>query len=84
MIADPNRLGVLIEQWQPNTEVMIDAVDSAELFLLEGSFQEGKDYFRTYSWLRLPVNTIAIAHTGEIGAKVWLKTGYLLVSAPTN
>ncbi|MCC0176305.1 cupin domain-containing protein [Waterburya agarophytonicola K14] len=89
-VADLHRLGVSIqplfkdereevriESWLANTEVIIDASNGAELLVLEGSFIEGEDNFRPQSWLRLPANSMAIAYTGDKGAKVWLKTGHL-------
>jgi len=89
-VADPHRTGVSIkplfedereevqiELWKPDTEVIIDAPNGAELLVLEGSFTEGEDNFRPQSWLRLPINSIATAKTGTQGAKVWLKTGHL-------
>lgn len=64
---------------------MIDAVAGAKLLLLKGSFKSGNDLFQTHSWLRLPVNTVAIAQTGEFGAKVWVKTGHLSsATTPTS
>jgi len=94
-IADPNRLGVSlkrlykdereevrIEQWEPNTEIKIDALGGAELLVLEGSFREGEDHLQAQSWLRLPPSSIAIAHTGTDGATVWVKKGHLIFEDP--
>ncbi|WP_413467422.1 cupin domain-containing protein [Pleurocapsa sp. FMAR1] len=95
-ISDPQRPGVLvtplfkdkreevrIEEWQTDTEVVIDAPNGAELFVLEGSISEGKDNFHPQSWLRVPINSQIVAKAGANGAKVWLKTGHLpFVSAP--
>jgi anti-sigma factor ChrR (cupin superfamily) len=95
-VADPHRRGisikplfqdqreeVRIEEWQPNLEVVIDTPNGGELLVLEGSFTEGQDEFQPLSWLRLPVNSKAIANTGTNGAKVWIKTGHLpFVAAP--
>ena len=95
-ISDPQRPGVLvtplfkdereevrIEEWQAGTEVVIDAPNGAELFVLEGSMSEGKDKFHPQSWLRVPINSQIVAKAGTNGAKVLLKTGHLpFVSAP--
>ncbi len=97
-ISDPERPGVLvtplfkdereeicIEKWQANTEVVINAPDGAELFVLEGSMKEGKNNFHPQSWLRVPINSQIVAKAGANGAKVWLKTGHLpFVSAPNT
>ena len=97
-ISDPERPGVLvtplfkdereeirIEKWQANTEVVINAPDGAELFVLEGNMKEGKNYFYPQSWLRVPINSQIVAKAGANGAKVWLKTGHLpFVSAPNT
>ncbi len=95
---DPQRSGVLItplfkdereevriEEWSANTEVQINAPKGAELLVLSGSFLEGEDELVANSWLRVPINSQILAKTGDLGAKVWLKTGHLpFVSIPQD
>jgi len=94
-VSDANRAGVSVsplfkdehedvrlEYWQPNTKVAVDATGGAEIFVLQGGFIENGDELRKESWLRVPVNTIVKAHTGNAGAKVWIKSGHLI--SPVN
>ena len=61
----------------PVLRVTLDARGGAELFVLEGGFEEGDDALRTHSWLRSPVGTTVVARAGAQGARVWVKTGHL-------
>ena len=76
LFLDP-REDVRIEQWEPNTEIMIGADGGAEYFVLSGGFAEGGDTLRANSWLRLPDGMMVSARTGAEGARVWVKTGNL-------
>lgn len=89
-IADPQRPGVLVtplfkdareevslEDWSANAEIGVNFSQGVEILVLEGSFQIGEDEFSHRSWLRLPINSQAVAKVGNRGAKVWLKTGHL-------
>jgi hypothetical protein len=75
------REDVRVERWQPGAAVAIDTEGGAELFVLEGGFEEGGDRFRRHSWLRLPANAPANARAGAKGARVWIKSGHLRFAA---
>jgi len=68
---------VRFEQWDPGANVNIDSAGGAEIFVLEGGFEQGGDALRQHSWLRMPVNTETIATAGPDGASVWIKTNHL-------
>ena len=89
-VAELNRPGVTVsplykdEQedvrvgyWAPNAEIDIDSEGGAELFVLDGGFDEGGESLRKHSWLRIPVNKRIQAYAGDDGAKVWIKTGHI-------
>ncbi|WP_160060313.1 cupin domain-containing protein [Psychromonas sp. L1A2] len=59
------------------SEYTLDALGGAELFILEGSIQEGDDILFKHSWLRTPVETQLTIKAGKNGAKVWVKSGHL-------
>lgn len=71
------RESVRLEKWMAGAEVVVDATDGGELFVIEGGFEESGDKLRKHSWLRVPVNTKVVANVGAVGAKVWIKTGHL-------
>ncbi len=94
-VPDANRAGVKVsplfkdahedvrlEYWEPNTKVEVDASGGAEILVLDGSFTESGEELRKESWLRVPVNTKITAETGNLGAKVWIKSGHLV--SPVN
>lgn len=94
-VTDPERAGVAVtplfmdqrenvrlEHWAPNRDITIDADGGAELFVLDGGFEEGSDQFRRHSWLRLPIGGRFKAQTGAKGAKVWIKSGHLRFVEP--
>jgi hypothetical protein len=82
LFLDP-RENVRMERWAPGAEVSVAADGGAELFVLDGSFEEGGEGFRRHSWLRLPIGARATAKAGPAGARLWIKTGHLrFVSAP--
>ena len=81
LFKDP-REDVRVEHWESGTEVTITADGGAELFVLDGSFDEGGDTFRRHSWLRLPGDEPTFARAGLGGAKIWIKTGNLRFTAP--
>lgn len=72
-----NRENVCFEDWQANTDVLIDASGGAEVFVLGGSFEQGNDTLRRFSWLRMPAGSELKTRSGEHGARVWIKTGHL-------
>jgi hypothetical protein len=82
LFLDP-REDVRVERWAPGAEVSVDADGGAELFVLDGGFEEGGEGFRRHSWLRLPIGAKTTAKAGPAGARLWIKTGHLrFVSAP--
>jgi len=72
-----DRENVRFEHWDPGAIVNIDSAGGAEIFVLEGGFEQGGDKLRQHSWLRMPVNTETIATAGPDGATVWIKTDHL-------
>lgn len=68
---------VRLERWAPNTDIVLDAKSGMEALVLDGSFQESGDEFRSESWLRLPKLTETHARSGADGTKVWIKSGHL-------
>jgi len=83
LFLDP-RENVRVEQWQPDVTVPVDTDGGAELFVLEGGFEEGGEDLRRHSWLRLPSGAQAVAKAGPAGAKVWIKSGHLRFVAPPS
>ncbi|MEM8798377.1 MAG: cupin domain-containing protein, partial [Pseudomonadota bacterium] len=94
-IADPDRSGVKvqplykderedvsIEHWQADADIRLDDHKGLEVFVLEGTFEEGGETFSRDSWLRLPVGHALDAKTGKDGVKVWVKRDHL-IKTPT-
>jgi len=68
---------------EPGADIVELASGGTELFVLEGSLQEGGDLLEVGSWLRLPEEAPLQATAGPKGAKLWMKTGHLpFASAP--
>ena len=76
-LHEDEREKVSIEIWEPDASLEIDAEGGAEILVLEGGFQEQKEQFGQYSWLRSPVNSTLNITAGPEGARIWLKTGHL-------
>ncbi|MGP1395911.1 MAG: cupin domain-containing protein [Inquilinaceae bacterium] len=76
------REDVRIEHWSPAAPIPLDTAGGAELFVLDGGFEESGQTFRRHSWLRLPADGTATAVAGPDGARVWIKTGHLRFVAP--
>ncbi len=68
---------VRIETWAPGAEITLDARGGLELLVLDGGFIEHSDALTKNSWLRLPDGCTLSAHVGDLGARVWIKTGHL-------
>ncbi len=68
---------VSIERWGSDISVDLYAKDGMELFVVEGSFDEGGERFGKHSWLRLPKGAKSLAIAGPEGATVWIKRGHL-------
>ena len=71
------REDVRVERWDADAEVFVETGGGAELFVLEGGFEEGGEAFSRHSWLRLPDGATASVMAGAEGATVWIKTGNL-------
>jgi quercetin dioxygenase-like cupin family protein len=69
---------VMMEDWQPDTDVEVENEHGVELLVLDGSFTESGDILKRWSWLRLPAGQTLRARTGECGARVWYKAAPLL------
>lgn len=68
---------VKIEDWAANAIISIPDLGGIEVFVIDGSFTEGGETFKTHSWLRLPKGQSLSAKVGSIGARVWMKTDHL-------
>jgi hypothetical protein len=73
---------VRVERWTPDASVTFEADGGAELFVLDGQFEESGETFRRHSWLRLPIDARLAAKCGRDGARVWIKSGHLRFVAP--
>jgi len=71
------RENVRFEKWDPDSSVTIDSTKGAEVFVLEGGFEQGGDTLRKHSWLRMPAGESLTATAGPAGASVWIKTDHL-------
>ncbi len=76
LFAD-DRETVRLEHWQAGAAASVEAAGGAEVFVLDGGFEEGGDTLRRHSWLRVPMGSQITAKSGRDGAKVWIKTGHL-------
>jgi len=73
-----SREEVRLECWAPAAAVTRTLPGGAEVFVLDGAFDEGGERFEPQSWLRLPAGGMLRAEAGPEGCKVWIKTGHLL------
>ncbi len=71
------RENVQFERWDPGATVEIDSSGGAEVFVLEGGFEQAGDALRQHSWLRMPAGSTLKATAGPEGASVWVKTNHL-------
>ena len=68
---------VLLERWAPESAIEVALPGGIELFVLDGSFVEGREEFSTHSWLRLPAGANLRATAGRQGCRLWVKSGHL-------
>ena len=68
---------VTLLHFDATSQYIVEALSGAELFILEGSIQEGDDILFKHSWLRTPENTTLTIKSGKNGAKVWVKSGHI-------
>jgi len=71
------REDVVLERWQADTSVLLNAENGLELLVLDGSFEESGETFEAGSWMRLPVGASCTAQSGPDGAQVWIKRDHL-------
>jgi len=71
------REDVRVEEWAAHSDVTLELPGGAEVFVLEGSFEESGDTLGERDWLRLPPGGTLAATAGAAGAKVWIKSGHL-------
>lgn len=89
-VADPARAGVEVmalhddaneavslERWAPGSTIALGDPGGLEILVLDGSFIESSEAFAVQSWLRLPRAAETTVHTGDHGARVWIKRGHL-------
>ena len=66
-----------MQEWQADTEVVIEAPSGLEILVLDGELVESGEVLSKHSWLRLPQGSTLRAQSGENGAKVWMKRHHL-------
>jgi len=59
------------------THVILDAKGGVEIFVIEGSLTQDGDTLAQESWLRCPCGPHIKLQAGQVGAKIWIKTGHL-------
>lgn len=79
LLHEDVREQVRIAVWEPGQSVEIAEHDGLEVFVMDGSFDEGGEVFARQSWLRLPVGEVFHGRAGPEGAQVWIKSGHLAV-----
>ncbi len=67
---------VAMERWAPNAKVELSVPQGLEIFVMQGSFIEGGEWFERDSWLRLPARSRLFANAGADGCQIWLKSGF--------
>jgi anti-sigma factor ChrR (cupin superfamily) len=72
-----NHEDVVLERWSPDAEIVLDARNGLEVFVLEGGFEDGGEIFPRHSWLRLPKGGKAALKSGAKGTRVWIKRDHL-------
>lgn len=89
-VDDPGRAGVSViplfsdgredvsvEVWSAGAQVVLDASEGLEVFVLDGGFSEAGEVFAAWDWLRLPKGSRSTATAGQRGARVWIKRDHL-------
>jgi anti-sigma factor ChrR (cupin superfamily) len=69
---------VMLEVWQPGSEVELANPKGLELLVIAGTFANTADTLDRWSWLRLPPGESLRARVGPQGARVWYKLAPLL------
>ncbi|WP_170475579.1 cupin domain-containing protein [Ruegeria arenilitoris] len=68
---------VRVQDWSAGESMPLNSSNGLEVFVLSGSFTEKGEEFQEWDWLRLPPGTQSSAIAGEVGARVWIKSGHL-------
>lgn len=79
-----SRETVEMQTWAPGANVTMALPGGGEFLVLEGNLETVGAVMRHHSWLRLPAGGTFEAVAGDDGAKVWIKTGHLPATLPTN
>lgn len=66
---------ILIEEWEPNANVVINNSEGLELLVYQGAIQMDGELLAAPGWLRLPQGIALHTQAGNEGAKVWMKLG---------
>lgn len=69
---------VSLEQWEPDTEIDLQAEQGIEVLAIAGGFHQHNEAFAKNAWLRLPNGSSASAKAGPQGAKLWIKRNHLV------
>ncbi|MCB1743733.1 MAG: cupin domain-containing protein [Gammaproteobacteria bacterium] len=73
---------VEIQNWAPDSGMLLDAPHGLELFVLAGELraaaQVSAQPLAEHAWLRLPAGDRLRLDAGPQGARVWIKRGHLL------
>jgi anti-sigma factor ChrR (cupin superfamily) len=71
------REDVRLERWTQGATITLPVPGGAEVLVLSGGFEEGRERFEPQSWLRLPTGSTLRAIAGPAGCTAWVKTGHL-------
>ena len=75
LFAD-DRETVQLERWAAHVAIDLRAPSGLEIFVIQGSFNEGGETFQPDSWLRLPPDFRLSAQAGPEGCQIWLKCSH--------
>lgn len=67
---------VFVERWSPGASATRTFPGGAELFVLDGAFEDELGVHTAPAWVRLAPGTRHVAKTAE-GCKLWVKRGHL-------
>ncbi|WP_050603628.1 cupin domain-containing protein [Ruegeria sp. 6PALISEP08] len=68
---------VHVQSWAAGDTIELNADQGMEVFVIDGGFAEKGEQFAKWDWLRLPPGTRTQAIAGQLGARVWTKSGHL-------
>jgi hypothetical protein len=76
LFQDQNE-NVRIEVWSPNSDISLSGDAGYELLVLEGDYTCDGDQLSRWDWMRVPVGQTFSARAGDVGARIWVKSGHL-------